>query len=225
MKGFPFNSNQALAVWEGRQTVVRRPMKPQPMFNSDGCWYATGIREPQHYASEKHFKKGVALDFAPYSPGEVVYMQEPLNWESYASNGITNLCYVSDGTEVDAESPDTWNPPTNSVMSHWESGDNIPGGGFSWCNGTVQSIFMPQWASRLHLRLTVRPERLQDITEEGIKAEGITMPTWNPDSGERYPDPWEVFADLWYSIYGKTFPWKNNDWVWRYGLEEVWRRG
>jgi len=245
MKGLPFNEEMALAVWEKRKSVTRRPMKPQPdtshwkpqAINKPKEWRKQAYLGPQHMSYDLNmwclFNVGDSYGAVPYtgrkppySPGEVVYMQEPLNWESYASNGITDLCYVSDGTEVDAESPDTWNPPTNSVMSHWESGDNIPGGGFSWCNGTVQSIFMPQWASRLHLRLTVRPERLWEITEEEAVAEGILvgLSPFNPDSAMQYPELLELFADLWDSIYGKTFPWSSNPWVWRYGLEEVWRR-
>ena len=103
------------------------------------------------------------------------------------------------------------------------------------------SIHMPRLASRILLEITgVRVERLQDITYEDAKAEGVERfeydPSWvpsysDPDSGGRgytwrdYEDeadtefgpafstPQESFQSLWQSINGPG-SWNQNPWVW-----------
>jgi hypothetical protein len=82
------------------------------------------------------------------------------------------------------------------------------------------SIFMPRWASRITLEITnIRVERLQEITEEDAKAEGIENPFFASD---RY---WPTFKDrfetLWDSINGKTYPWSSNPWVWVIEFKKV----
>lgn len=66
-------------------------------------------------------------------------------------------------------------------------------------NGSFSpSIHMPRWASRITLLVkAVREERLQDITEGGVFAEGCIV------SDETDQRPFVVFAALWDSIYKK----------------------
>ena len=65
------------------------------------------------------------------------------------------------------------------------------------------SIHMPRWACRLVLPLvSVRVERVQDITEEDAKAEGV-----EPIGGSYR----EGFRAVWQDIYGT---WDANPWVW-----------
>lgn len=87
------------------------------------------------------------------------------------------------------------------------------------------SIHMPRWASRITLEVTgVRVERLQAISEEDAKAEGVT-PYTSLGLYQRIPGPGFngalladqphrlPFADLWRDIDGPE-SWAANLWVW-----------
>lgn len=89
-------------------------------------------------------------------------------------------------------------------------------------DGWRSPIHMPRWASRLTLELvSVRVERLQDISEEDAKAEGIAEPA--PVHG-RWCDPkrgreghWSYrkpFSRAWDAIHSAG-AWEANPWVWR----------
>jgi hypothetical protein len=106
--------------------------------------------------------------------------------------------------------------------------------------GTVSSIHMPRWASRITLRITgVRVERVQEITEEQAIAEGAEKnaanpANWLPEFGYRphcvhYPDGCDChplptardyFASLWAKINGAE-SWNANVWVWCVSFERV----
>lgn len=92
--------------------------------------------------------------------------------------------------------------------------------------------FMPRWASRITLEiLRVRVERLQDITEEDARAEGVDE--WIPceittglrgvriREAKRRASAREHFAILWDSINGKRAPWSANPWLWVLDLRRV----
>ncbi len=73
------------------------------------------------------------------------------------------------------------------------------------------SIHMPRWASRLILEVTgVHVERVQDISYEDVKAEGVPLPEWNERS------LWfRSFRDLWNKINaGRGYGWDENPLVW-----------
>jgi hypothetical protein len=70
------------------------------------------------------------------------------------------------------------------------------------------SIFMPKDAARLFLKVTnVRKERLHDISEQDLRAEGINSTICY------YPLMIEMFEELWNNIHGAN-AWSKNPWVW-----------
>lgn len=87
------------------------------------------------------------------------------------------------------------------------------------------SIFMPRWASRITLEvLDIRVERLNDITQEDAKAEGIQpLPLQDPNDPSAWWEvepsvcqarkPKESYALFWEKINGKG-SWALNPWVW-----------
>lgn len=79
------------------------------------------------------------------------------------------------------------------------------------------SIFMPRWASRITLDVTgVGVERVQDISEEQARAEGVPGDLLHAAAGF-YP---LAFAKLWESINGPE-SWHSNPWVWCVSFKRV----
>lgn len=87
------------------------------------------------------------------------------------------------------------------------------------------SIHMPRWASRITLRVTsVRVERVQDISEEDARAEGVYQLCGGYCAGDA-DDEWcttarEAFRLLWIDINGRE-SWHANPWVWVIGFERI----
>lgn len=90
------------------------------------------------------------------------------------------------------------------------------------------SIFMPRRLSRITLEIiSIRVERLNDISEEDAWAEGCIrgertdnggyFPAWEPDPSGIWERGWdcakEWYADLWEDINGPG-SWAANPWVW-----------
>lgn len=105
--------------------------------------------------------------------------------------------------------------PSEFYMSH---GNEI---------GWSPSIHMPRWASRLTLPvLATRIERLQEITDEAAKAEGVVFIHhpgttlgwhWNPAEAAKGPDHClltarHAYGNLWQHINGAG-AWNKNPWV------------
>jgi hypothetical protein len=88
------------------------------------------------------------------------------------------------------------------------------------------SIHMPRAFSRINLEIaSVRAERLQDIADDDIRAEGVTPDVvaemLDGKRGEPHlldmvaPKPRDVWRLGWDAINGQRAPWSTNPWVWR----------
>lgn len=185
-----FSTPMVQATLEGRKTMTRRIVKPQPDQDDE-----PGL-VPKILGNEENWGKWYwdtdegerIVKACPYGePGDVLWVREKFTKYkgggfAYAANGHT--CY-----------PDIrWWP----------------------------SIHMPKDACRIWLEVTeVRVERLQYISEDDAKAEGIER-SRSGDGRIVYkhylkpkygPSPVHSFETLWTKING-AYSWAANPWVW-----------
>ncbi|HFQ7428304.1 TPA: hypothetical protein ACHSVW_005957 [Pseudomonas aeruginosa] len=187
-----FSGPMVRAILEGRKTVTRRVMKPQPDFLGS-------MVDPN--TPFKTLDAGLhARITCPYGkPGDRLWVRE-----SFAE------CYDY------CDHPEMPGAPTEHFHLGWHyradgepKREELDGFLSHW----KPSIHMPRWASRILLEITaVRVERLQDITEDQAIAEGIdTHPMGFYGNG--CITAGGAFLELWESINGDG-RWAANPWVW-----------
>ena len=210
MKRISFNDEMMRAWLEGRKTVTRRLMKPQPKDHHH--WDTLPGYEFEHkmmdcidglHCKFWHYIPGRFIDGeqwirSPYSPGETVFIAE-----RYSTHvRIENPYYLP---------PDY--PDEAMGIHYWADGNPIYG---DW-ETPKSPVTMPEWASRSKAIIkSIRPERVREITAPDIRNEGT--PDTPHDSNCLIAER-QSFIDLWDSLYPGS--WERNDWVWRYGLERV----
>lgn len=214
-----FNGPMVNALLDGRKTMTRRIVKPQPnsgpggeMVDLGGAW---GLLDGD-LSGEWVCPYGV--------PGDLLWVRETctiyhtINHIRRASGASSSE--VSDGlVGYRADGHGTIEDFRSHVASM--SGSDLEAveiNGDRW----RPSIHMPRWASRITLRITdVRVERVQDISEEDARAEGVAEDAEPCDHKRRSceevgclgPGYRAPFAALWDTINGPD-AWDRNDWVW-----------
>lgn len=211
-----FSGPMVRAILDGRKSVTRRVIKPQPFGPTK---YHTGI--------SKFFDKGegrwwgVTADIHRFDPspatlfdircpygaaGDLLWCRE--TWADLRGMGFdTDVAYRAQYlNRHGAEDAD-------SQQRREEYG--VP-----W----KPSIHMPKRYARLWLRVTdIRVERLQDISEDDAIAEGSQVPL-----DEIHPRPQaalserHAFANLWDTLNaGRGFGWETNPYVWCISFERT----
>ncbi|CAH1457658.1 MULTISPECIES: hypothetical protein [Klebsiella] len=217
-RGMIFNSEMVRAILDGRKTQTRRIMKVQPESNQLGLLLITDSTKHSdigkyHWAESNATGNHVRskLFSCPFGAvGDRIWVRE--TWSSDFANYYPNdrVWYAADNNRrLDIEVVDG----VRGIYSP-ESDVHVP---FRW----QPSIHMPRWASRILLEITnVRVERLNAISEEDARAEGIIdggcLNCGEPEPcgcANPEPDATDAFAYLWQSIYGQE-NWNANPWVW-----------
>jgi len=202
-----FSGPMVRAILDGRKSMTRRVIKPQPDKEHDGepYWYIGGWRALAVSGDKQRTTQRRNPLQCPYGhPGDMLWVKE-------------GLVRMDTGTGVYAPIAAYRVDETIVTVPHRE----IPGcAAISWMWGKnyLPSIHMPRKASRITLEITnVRVERLQEITEEDAIKEGIELKGWKiwrpPDEEIPYTRR-DHFEALWDSINGKTHPWLSDPWVW-----------
>lgn len=193
-----FSGPMVKAILDGRKTMTRRVLKPQPIW-SDGGSINDGGGQMDYI--EPHWAREPKL---AYAPGDLLWVRE--TW--------AEACEL-DENDKPATDMRTYYRADGEPFSRYLDPDTD-----EWREGIKwrPSIFMPRWASRISLRVTaVKVERLQDISEDDAKAEGSPL-------GMIYeretPTHHAGFRDLWNSINGPG-AWEANPWCAAYSFERV----
>jgi hypothetical protein len=192
------------AILEGRKTQTRRTVKPQPRVDAKG-----------HFLW-KDGNYGARLDGTPYTDAFIKY----------------HCPYGAPGDRLWVR--ETWGPRAGGVVYR---ADEYRADGFVSCPDGGKwrpSIHMPRWASRITLEIvSVRVERLRDISEEDAIAEGVEQsfdfnwPRWRNyelDGDGWLGAPVDSYRTLWESINGPG-SWVANPWVWVVEFKRVEKAG
>jgi hypothetical protein len=207
MKGILFKPDMIRAIMEDRKTVTRRLSELDEINEHPDEWVYQGCDLVLHhyyfysraYVEHKDGDAHMITVKPRYLPGETVYIKEAWN---------TMFIY------------DVLKPSELKQVVHPIGYFDTDWGLLTGCaddKGRNRSpLFMPECAARYHVKLSIVPQRLQDITEEDAKSEGV-----NCSIAGIIPSTYrDCYAQLWDSINKKNI-WESKPWVWRIEFKKV----
>ena len=219
-----FSAPMVKALLEGRKTQTRRALRTQPLDvlpmkgNKSGIeWIGLMKRDPE--------MKGLVFRCKLGQPGDKLYVKETFRVSakhdaspprSLPFDRGLSIAYAAGGMMCRDE-----------VGGPYISHPNDDLYDADWMGKTRVSIHMPRRASRITLEIiSVRVERLNDISEADVVAEGVKYSQRAISSYESIPCFWDYlnnqpdyrnardsYASLWESINGAG-SWEANPFVW-----------
>lgn len=195
-----FDGESIRAIYADLKTQTRRVIVPQPEFFLGNGWplgkivyglTETGVSVTRHEPMRCRYGQ----------LGDRLWVKEiyatPGNYDEYKPSELKWHCQSADLAYKATE----------------QYGDVY----FTWRS----AMFMPYWAHRLDLDvITIKPERLQDISQADAKAEGAACPLGVPEDVEiGYV---LGFKRRWDALNAKRgYPWSSNPWVWAIEFKRV----
>jgi hypothetical protein len=241
MKGIIFTAPMVRALLEKRKPVTRRLQGLEEINKNPDHWKFYNSLDGIFAFRSGSCADDCDIKFAkpPYRPGEIVYVRETWAITNLALDPVS-LCNLPQQISVYAGGIhdydlDPW--LTEKMAPRVIYRADLPQRlSHLW----RPSIHLPEKYARLKLEIVdVRPERVQEITEEeaikegailhgfGFNSYGLREPGWSMKSAGHPDECFETarwaFGALWQSLYGPD-SWAENPWVWRTGLKEVWRK-
>lgn len=181
-----------------------------------------------------HIDDPNAILACPYGePGDLVWVRE--TFQPLVIDGATGPSGEVDWTMADYATGKGYEihyPATEDIIEYLDMNDELS-------RACKPSIHMPRWASRLTLRISsVTVEKLHDITDEGILAEGVRMMTdaeghlLVPISSKHCPTDYKetetmiraLMAALWDNLNDQRAPWKSNPPVYVIKWDRMWHK-
>ena len=201
-----FNTEMVRAILEGRKTVTRRVIKPQPIFKTHRYYVFEDETCPKKWEQCDDF----VGECAPYQIGDILYVRESAMITSYGGgdSGYYIDCCFCDGENKRFTVPfEEYKRVMNKCVKIWNEKDPYKHPKFS-------SYWLTKHEARIWLKVTdVRVERLQDITPKQAGQEGVQWETDNSGLYRKFQ-----FHKLWDSTIKKQdlnkYGWNANPWVW-----------
>lgn len=198
-----FNTEMVRANLDGRKSCTRRFVKG--FVPDDAIWGYTAFTPKGYISCRGTFADGYGEKFfkLPYQPGDILYVRETV-WQKTGH-------YL----DVDGETKAVWCNEFKYVAT-----DEKPETGWNYSWVKRPSIHMPKETARIWLKVTdVRVERLQEITPDVIKNEGIILdPKECIGKFDYTSELYFLFQRLWNSTIKKPdfdrYGWDANPWVW-----------
>lgn len=208
IKPILFNTEMVRAILDGRKDATRRIVKG--FIPDDAVWEYTAFTPKGYISCRGTFADGYGEKFfkLPCEPGDILYVRE--TWQ---------YLYELDGNEQIIEGTGKY---------YYAATDTIPFDTYVDASGVTHervpwhpSIHMPKEAARIWLKVTdVKVERLQEISEDGAKAEGANFKNGKNVGFEEKMNRTAIerFAEIWNSTIKKAdldrYDWDANPWVW-----------
>lgn len=189
----------------GFKSITRRVIDPQPekkLEHLAGAWFT------YYWMNGGMWNDAGKIAKCPYGQaGDFCYMREPLE------HGFGGVAYYKDD---------------GVMVRHGLTGEPIT---WRWKRDVLTSIFMPREAARSIFRYEdICVERVQEISRDDAKAEGVSNVWINPPAKEEHYsrgllNPYVAnYSVLWDEINAaRGFGWDVNPWVWvlKYNPVEV----
>ncbi len=225
-----FKSEMVNAILAGRKTQTRRILKPKYSVatfydylpNDEYPYYMR--RQDAVWDSFKTMAE-LAGKYCPHGTiGDRLWVRE--TWADVNTESGPGFAFRAGGIHfcTDDAYPVDYSRYPGMQFSMWYGDLERGEDGHNW----RPSIFMPRWASRLTLEITeVRVQRLQDITEADILAEGVTVDLAAKMTGTPWsdlPTLHHAWAALWDHINYEKAPYESNPYVWALTFRRTERR-
>ncbi len=239
-----FSTEMVKALLEGGKTQTRRLVKPQPIDarKIDGNFYEGRHRGYVKVDGHPCWQKQFVREFAPWQVKDILWVRENFRVNAWVpDDGELAFRYEADG-ETTSFIQLSNDDDGEKFNRYWiQSCDDLAKAGYKVneeeCYEDYKydalrlrpSIHMPKSAARIFLEITdIKVERLQDISEEDAKAEGIMRDemgyrNYDKELQKQYGDPsvdfphfiepYDSFASLWISINGEQ-SWNDDPWCW-----------
>lgn len=207
-----FNTEMVRAILDGRKDATRRIVKG--FIPDDAVWGYTAFTPKGYISCRGTFADGYGEKFfkLPCEPGDILYVRETWQcWRAHRYEATADVRFRAGGDDVRLQFA---NGNTDSIdrLDY----DTFVHKWFSHNGEWKPSLFMPKVAARIWLKVTdMRVERLQEITIDGIRNEGLSSMAVHAGDMEIAMEEWK---NLWNSTIKKHdinhYGWDANPWVW-----------
>lgn len=222
MKQRPFNAypHEVRGILAGRQTQIRRVVKPQPTTNNPAVIepakdYGASAWIQRRWQTAGSWNGGNPIHCPFGAPGDQLWLRETFQ--------ALNFGYLVYNADLAMRRYEQWKFTGETDV--WKQGEKPL--------SMKPSTQMPRWASRITLEIVnVRVERLGEISEADAIAEGVGDNGREDDRGRTFQDyrkksefcsfvsAKSSYWTLWESIHGPG-SWAPERWVWVGDVKKV----